>query len=177
MATVVVSYSRTANNDRLAAQLTKKLGGRHVRVTEPKPRTIGTIALDMMLQRTPSAEADLGRIGTGDFVVFVGPVWMGRPASPLRRSFRTLGPRIESYAFVTVCGGAGPNPRLVADLTKRMGKAPTLLKELPVAGLLPAQPKPTAAVTSSYLLSDEEANSLAESLMPSLRKERDRAVR
>lgn len=175
MATVVVSYSRTENNDRVAAQLSRKLGARQVRLTEDKPKTVGSIALDMLFQRTPAVQADLSNVGTGDFVVFVGPVWMGRPASTLRKSFRTLAPRLESYAFVSVCGGAGANPKLADDLARRLGKHPVLLKELPLATLLPSEPKPTPAMTSAYRITDEQAESFAESLLPSLRKVLKRA--
>lgn len=174
MATIVISYSYTANNDLLASHLSRKLGARQIRLTEPKPRTMGTIALDMLFQRTPPAQADLTNVGTGDFVVFVGPVWMGRAASPLRHTFRTLRSRVKSYAFLSVCGGAGPNPRLETDLTKRMGKEPAYLKELPIVSLLPHEPKPTRQMTSSYHITDQEAQAMTETVLPALRKERVR---
>jgi len=175
MKAIVISYSLTGNNEDLAASLAATLGAEHVRITEPKPRTMGTIALDMMFNRTPKiimpVEADRLRPNAEayDLVLFVGPVWMGQVASPFRACFKQLGPRIARYAFTSISGGAdGPNPRLADELKKRLGKEPVCLVDLHIADLLPAAPKPTREDTSAYRITESDVKHLTDTIVATL---------
>ena len=117
MKTIVVSYSLTGNNQDLAASLAAALGAEHVRITEPKPRTMSKIVLDTVFNRTPRVVVPVEQIGEYDLVLFVGPVWMGQIASPFRACFKKLGQGIAKYAFISICGGAdGPNPKIAGEL-------------------------------------------------------------
>jgi len=99
------------------------LAAEHVSITEPGKRTMGTIMLDTVFGRTPKIRMPAAKVEEYDLVVFVGPVWMGNVASPFRACFRELGAKIGKYAFVSISGGAdGPNPKLAAELAKRLGK-------------------------------------------------------
>ncbi len=53
MQTIVISYSLTGNNDALATSIATELVAKHIKIIESKPRTNGTIALDMLFNRTP----------------------------------------------------------------------------------------------------------------------------
>ena len=171
MKAVIVSYSLTGNNDSLAGSLAAVLGAEHVKITERGRRTMGTIALDNMLKRVPQVSVPAVKPEERDLVVFVGPVWMGQVASPFRACFRELGPRLGQYAFVSICGGAeGPNPKLAAELTKRLGKEPAVLVELHKADLLPSTPKPTRDDTMKYRVGDEQIRQLAAKAASELKK-------
>lgn len=171
MKAMVISYSLTGNNEALAASLAVSLAAEHARVTEARPRTMGAILLDMLFNRTPLIEMPEGSMECHDLVVFVGPVWMGRIASPLRACFGRLGPKIGRYAFVSISGGAdGPNPGLADELRKRLKKEPVSVVDMHVADLLPEDPKPIRAVTSAYRLKAEEAEGLADTALSALRK-------
>jgi flavodoxin len=109
METMVISYSLTGNNADLAASLAETLGAEHVRITEPKRRTMSTIVLDVLFKRTPKIVMPAAKAEEYDWVLFVGPVWMGQVASPFRACFKQLYPKIAKYAFISINGGAdGP---------------------------------------------------------------------
>lgn len=167
----VISYSMTGNNDAIATNIAAELAAEHIKLTEPKPRTNGTIALDMLFGRTPMVNQRLDNVGDTDLVVIVGPVWLGQVAAPLRSYLRQLRGRPGQYAFCSISGGAdGPNPKLAGDLTKRVGKAPAAVVDLHIADLLPADPKPTRAITSAYRLTDADIQSLTGTIVKALRE-------
>jgi flavodoxin len=171
MKMTVISYSLTGNNDRLARSLAGALGAEHASITEPKRRTMGTIVFDNVLGRTPKVAPPALKPEEQDLVMFVSPVWMGQVASPLRACFKEFGPRLGKYAFVSICGGAdGPNPKLAAELTKRLGKEPSAIVELHKADFLPREPKPTRNDTMKYRVSEEQVKQLTEQAMSALKK-------
>ena len=162
---VVVSYSLTGNNDALAASIASAFQAEHIRITEARPRTNGTIALDMLFNRTPKVNTEVDSVKDSDFVIFVGPVWMGHVASPLRACFKRLKDRLGRYAFVSISGGAdGPNPKLADELKKRVGKEPVALIDLHIADLLPSDQKPTREDTSSYQLTEKDVRALTDTI-------------
>jgi len=161
MRKLVISYSMTGNNDGLAKSIAKDLGAEHIRITEPKKRTNGKIAMDMIFNRTPKINESMKDLDTDGLVIFIGPVWMGHVASPLRRCFKDLKDHINHYALISISGGAlGPNPKLADELTKRMGKKPTAVIDLHIADLLPSDPKPTRQDTSVYRLNEQDIRNL-----------------
>ena len=169
MKPLVISYSLTGNNEVLAESLTEALGAARGRITESKTRTIGTTALDMLLNRTPKIELEVPEPQEHAPVLFVGPVWMGHVASPFRGCFTRLGPKLGDYAYVSISGGAdGPNPKLADELTKRLGKAPRAVVDLHIADLLPKDPAPRREDTSSYRLSEQDAGELTERVLAEL---------
>ena len=171
MKILILSYSFTGNNDGLAASLARALAAEHVRVTEPKHRSMGTIVFDMLLNRSPKIDVAPAKVEDYDLVLFVGPVWMGKAASPLRTCFKQFGFRLGKYAYVSISGGAdGSNPKLVEDLEKRLGKKPAALIDLHIAELLPREPKPDRRATSSYRLTDKDLQVLAEKAALQIKK-------
>lgn len=171
MKLVVVSYSHTGNNNALAETVAARLDARHVRITESKKRSIGRIALDMLFNRAPRTQLSGELFTDGDEVpIFVAPVWMGKAASPLRRTFSQVRGKIGDYGFVSISGGAdGPNADLEADLSSRLGKSPATVVDLHIADLLPTKPAPTRKDTMHYQLSRAEIDELAEQVTESLR--------
>jgi hypothetical protein len=170
MKVIVISYSRTGNNQDLAASLAAALGAEHARITEPKPRAMSKIVLDVMLKRTPKIALPVENVEGYDWVLFCGPVWMGQVASPFRACFKRLAPQIDHYAFVSICGGAdGPNPKLAGELEERLGKAPACLLDLHIAELLPPEPKPTRDDTMAYRITEGDVKRLTDTAVAGLR--------
>ena len=169
MNTIVISYSLTGNNEALAASVAASLGAKHVRITEPKSRKMGTIILDKLFKRTPKISMPVDDIEAYDWVLFVGPVWMGQIATPFRACFKQLGPKIKKYAFISISGGAdGPNPKLAAELEKRLTKAPACLIDLHIADLLPPEPEPTRQDTMAYRINEREVKHLTDTIVTTL---------
>ena len=169
MKRVVISYSLTGNNGSLAERLAAALGAEHIKITEPKSRSMGAIAWDVLFQRTPKIDLSIEDPEAYDWVLFCGPVWMGQAASPFRACFKELGPQIARYAFVSISGGAdGPNPKLAGELEERLGKAPACLIDLHIADLLPAEPKPVRKDTMAYRVTEGDLKHLADTVVAAL---------
>ena len=161
MRKLVISYSMTGNNEGLARSIAKDLGAEHIRITESKKRTNGKIAMDVIFNRTPKINESMTDLDTDGMVIFIGPVWMGQVASPLRVCFNELKDRLRHYAFISISGGAlGPNPKLADELTKRIGKKPAAVIDLHIADLLTTDPKPTRQDTSVYRLNEQDIRNL-----------------
>ena len=171
MKTVVVSYSLTGNNDALAAGIASGLNAKHVRITENRQRNTVTIVFDVVFNRSPRINPAPESVTNAENVIFIGPVWMGKVASPFRAYFRALKGRIGSYAFVSISGGAlGPNPKLGDELFLQTGKKPVAVLDHHVADLMPAEPKPTIKTTSSYRLNESDRERLINATVGELRK-------
>jgi hypothetical protein len=169
MKTLVISYSFTGNNDALANTVAKALDAEHIKVVELKPRTMFTIFMDMLFNRTPQIMPIITKPADYGLVVLVAPVWMGKVATPLRACFKQLKDNPVKYAFVSISGGsAGPNTKLEADLVKRTGKLPAALIDLHIANLLPDNPKPTQKDTAAYRVTDSDVQKLADSVINQL---------
>lgn len=170
MNTIVLSYSYTGNNRLLAAGVAQQLGARHIQIVEDRTRSELTIMLDMMFNRTPAVQPSPDILDGYDRVVFVAPVWMGKIASPIRPYLRRLKQYPAGYAFLSISGGAdGPNPKLESELISRTGTKPEILRNLHIADLLPADPKPTRTITSAYRLNDREVAALTDKMMMTLK--------
>jgi flavodoxin len=171
MKKLVISYSMTGNNDGLAKSIAADLGAEHIKITEPKKRTNGKIAMDVILNRTPKINESIDDLDKYGLIIFVGPVWMGQVASPLRMCFKDLKDDIKHYAFISISGGAlGPNPKLADDLTKRIGKKSAAVIDLHIADLLPSDPKPTRQDTSAYRLNEQDIQNLTGKAMKEIHK-------
>lgn len=161
MKIAVVSYSLTGNNDALGASVAKELSAEHIKITETKQRTTVSIVLDMIFNRTPRVQPMPAALAKYERILFVGPVWMGRSASPFRAYFRYLKAHPKPYAFASISGGAlNTNPKLADDLKKRAGTAPAAFVDLHIADLLPPDPKPTTKDTSAYRLNGDDITNL-----------------
>ena len=84
----IISYSLTGNNEALAVVIAAEFTAEHIKITESKPRTMGTIVLDMLFNRTPQVNPIVDKTEDNDLVLFMGPVWMGQVATPFRASSR-----------------------------------------------------------------------------------------
>ncbi len=170
MKTVVISYSRTGNNQILAKAIAAGLSAEHVTITMPGEKSFFSIGMDMLFNRTPKVNTTQENHVDFQNVVFVGPVWMGQIASPLRAPVRKHRNSLQQYAFVSISGGAdGPNTKLTAELKKRIGKDPVSVVNFLIAEMLPADPKPTREQTEAYRLDEAKAEELARKVMEELK--------
>lgn len=171
MKSIIISYSLTGNNDIIAKSVAAELGAKHIKISEPKTRTMGKIVFDILFNRTPQVDPIIEKVEEYDLVIFMAPVWLGQVATPLRAYFKQFKDRISKYAFVTICGGAeGPNTKLASELKKRMGKEPAALIEMHIADLLPPDSKPQKKDTMDYHLNDKDVQSLTSKIVKALRE-------
>lgn len=162
----IVSFSLTGNNEALADSVSKELSAEHIRIFEPKPRTMGSVILDIFFNRTPQVKPTPESIKQYDLILFFGPIWMGQIATPLRPYLKHLKTYPHKYAFVSISGGAdSTNPKLAAELKKRTGADPTSLIDLHIADLLPANPKPTRKDTSAYRINGDDIKKMTNTIV------------
>ncbi|MNB86155.1 hypothetical protein D3C75_330920 [compost metagenome] len=171
MSVAIISYSFTGNNEALAVNVAKALSTTHIRIKEPKPRTTGAIIIDMMLNRAPQVKPAPDQLGTYDMLLFVGPVWMGHVAAPLRAYLKHLKSHPHRYGFLSISGGAdGANPKLLQELRKRTGADPAVLLDLHIADLLPNKHQPAdRQATSAYRLNSGDLERLTQTVVEALR--------
>jgi hypothetical protein len=166
----IISYSLTGNNETLANGLASIYKAEHIRISEAKWRSMGKTVTDLLFNRVPPIHFHFTEAAAYDLILFVGPVWGGKAATPFRACFKQLIPRIENYAFVSISGGAlGANAKLQDDLEKRLKKSPVAVIDLHITDLLPENPKPRAADTSAYRITKDDARKLTDTVVTKLR--------
>ena len=177
MKTAIISYSLTGNNEAIATRIAKEMKVEHIRVTERKKRTNGTIAIDLLLGRIPFTQPGEQVLSSYDLIIFVAPIWMGQPAFPLRSYLGFLKKHPIKYAYVSISGGAmNDNPGLEEKLLKRTGMEPCVLVDHNIIDLLPTEPKPTTHDTSKYRLTEEDIERLAEHTVDLLKEKLSKEV-
>jgi hypothetical protein len=171
MKSIIVSYSLTGNNEALAGSVAKELSVEHIKISEPKPRAMGSIILDMICNRTPQVQPKPDSLNQYDLILFFGPIWMGQAAAPLRSYLRYLKSCSHKYVFISISGGAdGANPKLAGELKKRSGAEPAALIDLHIADLLPSDPKPVRKDTSAYRINDGDIKKMTNTIVEALRR-------
>ena len=167
MSKCILSYSMTGNNDALAKRIAKATGAQHIAVTERK-RSVLTIILDVVFGRVPKTQQDVSMLDGFDEVIFVGPVWMEKAASPLRKYLLYIKERNLPYKFVTISGGSlHKNPKLKDDIVKYGGENLTLLKDMYISDLL-GKDEVTMKETSGYKLTDDDLKAIALPILEAL---------
>ena len=165
MKIAVVSYTMTGNNGKLAEKIAAEFQAEHIKVKELKKRKMLSIVMDVVFDRTPKVQVDSKIVEWCDLIIFVGPVWLGKVATPFRKYFEYVKENIDEYAFVSINGGGEViNLKIKEDLVKRTGKNPVLLKEFHIADLLPQKLKPTRQDTMDYRVDDEDIENITNSI-------------
>ncbi len=174
MKTVVISYSYTGNNEDLSSKFAKEIGADHIRVTETKKRTMGTIIMDALFNRNPAISMSNDGISDDDLVIFFSPVWLGQVAAPMRTAMKQLEDKNFKYGFISLSGGAdgpGCNGKVPSELKKRMGRDAEFVLDLYKADLLPEDVTPTRQLTMDLRVNEKHLESLLASIKASLAKE------
>ena len=153
MKTLIVYYSNTGNNELLALHLHKKLQCEILKIQELNRRSGFTIFFDILFNRTPKLKKHNLRLEQYDEFIFVGPVWAGRIASPIRAFMRDEKRFIKSYSLITFCGGGAKEQadKIRNELKNILAIAPTAVVELWITRL-PVK----AAITSNYHATAED---------------------
>lgn len=158
---LVVSYSFSGNNARLAKGLAEKINSDHIKIEEARKRRIPTILFDIIFNRTPKIRPIENELSDYDYVVFVAPIWFGKIATPFRQLFKACKDYIHNYAFVSLSGGTnGIAPNVRKELETYLGKAPQLLEHHLICDLVPYEQRGDRKILHSYKLNDSDATML-----------------
>jgi flavodoxin len=171
MKTKVISYSFTGNNEALAADFAKEIGAIHLRITEPKKRTMGTILKENLFKKDPKINLSEDEILENDFAVFFSPFWFGKIASPLRSYFKQIKKKCFKYGFISLCVGFEDHDgteKFKIELTDMLGREPEFVIIKKIADLLPSEPIPTQKLLNDYRVNQDHTKLLVASLKDSI---------
>ncbi len=170
MKTLVLSYSHTGNNAKLAKCITNQLEADFFPIREIKKRNIGTIIFDVLFNSTPQIQDFDFFVGKYDHVVLIGPVWIGKIASPFRAVFKSYHSVIGPYSFVTLCAGThDDNPKIEEELERRAGKAPEAVVKLFLKDLFSNDIKVKKSEIDNLKITDKTAMMLANDVCKKLK--------
>lgn len=157
MKNLIVYYSFTRNNEKLAEHLRDRLNCEIVKLETVKKRNGFSILFDLMFSRKPRLKPVTVSLRDYDHVIFVAPIWAGKIAMPLTSFLSDQKQNIRSYAFATLCGGGNVNQKenVRQELLSIVQKAPLNMLELWINDLLTEDKKNTIKYTSGFRIEDE----------------------
>jgi flavodoxin len=133
MKNVIVYYSFTHNNEKLARLLSEKLQCEKLRIETVKPRNGFSIFLDIFFKRTPTVKDLEKSLAVYDHVIFISPIWAGKIATPMKSLLQREHRMVARYSFISLCGGApGQEEKIERELVSLLGKKPDAHVELSV---------------------------------------------
>ena len=158
MKNLIVYYSFTQNNEKLAKYLQQHLGCDIVKIETLRKRTGFSILLDLMFNRQPKIKTVPYYLRDYDHIIFIAPIWAGKIAMPLKTFLANETNNIKQYSFVTLCGGgnAAQKEKLQRQLKQITGKSPDNAVELWVNDLLPTNQRDTIKYVTGYRIDPTE---------------------
>lgn len=159
MNSLIVYYSYTGNNRLLAQHLARTLECDLCPLVEVKKRTKIGLFLDIALKRLPLVKNLDRNLAHYENIIFVAPLWASKIASPMRTLLMKERDSILRYSFVTLCGGyeiEGQKEKVIDDLTRLVGRAPTSVYELRISDLFPPEKKRKIRFISRYHANQED---------------------
>lgn len=127
MRALVVYYSLSGNTRAVAERAARDLGADIAEVHSARYDAAGfrflRAAFDSWRGRLPAIEVSGGRPEGYDLVLLMAPVWVGRPAAPMRAYLTQNRGRLKRVAFLLTCGGSCP-PRAFEDMATLAGREP-----------------------------------------------------
>lgn len=168
MAVKIIAYSMNGNNRMYATHLGEELNCDVVLLEEKKTRSFGTIFKDIIFNTTPKL-TNLPEFEAFDHIILIGPIWAGRPCTPLRKAFKEIKKLQLEYSFVSLSGGnLDHNVKAQSYLLKVTGKQPEFIAINALSELADQEFNPQDAMR--YVASEDKIAALATSTAERLRQ-------
>lgn len=172
MKTLILSYSFSGNNKKFAESLANKLKAKHIEIKEQKERSIKSIMLDVIFHRKQKVLIDPEIVNDYENVIFVGPFWMGKIATPLKPYFKHNKTAKKPYGFITVSGGSlGKNNKYTKELINRNGFEPMFCCDYYIVDLMDKSEDKSMKESSSYSLSENDVTNLVDKTISHIKKD------
>lgn len=151
MKPIIVYYSHTGNNEKLAVELRDRIGGELREIKEIKKRNNISILFDSFVKRKAQlASIDFDISGYRP-VILLAPIWAGKIAAPMRTFIEKEKNHLTYYSFITLCSGVeGQLGKLKYELSTIIPKKPAAVAELWINNLLPEKQRNKIKYTSSF---------------------------
>jgi hypothetical protein len=154
---VIIYYSHSGNNEKLAYELKKRIGYEIFKICEKRKRKTISILWDKLFKRNSKLSdyfIDLKKYGN---VIFVAPIWNGKIATPMRTFLEKEKNSVDNYSFIAVCNGEeGQKPKIHSELLSITGRAPSDVVELSINSLLPEEHRHKVRYTFNYRISSRD---------------------
>ncbi|PTL39041.1 flavodoxin family protein [Alkalicoccus saliphilus] len=138
MKPVIMYYSHSGNNQKLAQELQDRLGCEMYEIKEKKKRKNISIFVDFLVKRKSRLAPLDVEVNSYSPVLLLAPVWAGKIAAPMRTFIQREKP--ANYSFITLCSGAdGQKDKITAELSALTPEKPAAVAELWINNLLPKE--------------------------------------
>lgn len=151
MRPLIVYYSHTGNNEKLALDLKNRLECDIHKISEVKKRKTISIIFDFLFKRKANLIKTNFTIKNYDCLIFVSPIWGGKIASPIRTFIEQDKKNLSKYFYITLCNGQlGQKEKIIEELYTVVQRKPDDVIELWINNLLPEEKKNKIKHTFNY---------------------------
>ncbi|MEA4969910.1 MAG: hypothetical protein VB051_05180 [Candidatus Pelethousia sp.] len=157
MKPLIIYYSHTGNNEKLALKIEDRLGCEILKIDEKKKRKTISILLDFIFNRNSKLSGYQIADHEHDVFILIAPIWGGRIASPMRAFLEKESYRICKYFFISLCNGeTGQKEKIAAELSSIIQREPIGVTELWINRLLPEDQQNKVKHTFNYKVRDHD---------------------
>jgi flavodoxin len=157
MKSLIVFYSHSGNNEKLAYRLKELVGCDIYKISEVKKRKTISILIDLLFKRTPKLATPTICVKDYDSIIFVAPIWGGKIASPMKAFIEQEKNNFAKYFYITLCNsGIGQKEKIVEQLNSIVQRKPGEVIELSINNLLPEEKKFKIKHTFNFKISKQD---------------------
>jgi menaquinone-dependent protoporphyrinogen IX oxidase len=157
MNALVVYYSHSGNNEKLAYQLKERLSCDIHKISELKERKTISILFDSFIKHKLKLSSCNINLKEYDKVNFVAPIWGCKIASPMREFMNIEKNNLEKYFFITLCNGEiGQKEKVDTELYSILHRKPNEVKELWINSLLPEEKQNKIKHTFNFRIKEHD---------------------
>ena len=153
MKPLIVYFSHSGNNEKLATELRDRIGCDTYEIKEKKKRKDLSILFDVLLKRNSRLapiDIDVSEYGP---IILLAPIWAGKIAAPMRTFIKMEQNKLTDYSFITLCSGAeGQREKIANELSSLTAQKPTAVTELWINNLLPEEQRNKIKYTTNFRL-------------------------
>lgn len=165
MKSVVLYYSFTNNNAKLADEIAKIMNTEVINVTDKKPRSYFTIIKELMFKTKPQTSPDHIIVKDYDYIVVVAPVWANKVATPMIGYLEEIKKLKIPYSFSSIHGYYKTEPSKVYKQLLKIAGEPQFYKTFSVKDL--KQKDKSKKMVLKYRITNKQAKTMAESFAAS----------
>jgi len=129
MKTLIVYYSLTNNNEKLALYLKEKLNCDLFAIQTKKKWHFFDIFLSFLFKKKAHLQEYKIEWSNYERFIFIAPIWLGKIAFPLKTFLTEEKSNIKNYHFISICVG-GQKEKLTESLTNILSNEPQSVEEI-----------------------------------------------
>lgn len=105
MKSLIVYYSHSGNNEKLAYALKERIESDIHKISEVKKRKTISILLDFIFKRKTILSDSKINVTEYKNTILVAPIWGCKVATPMRVFIEREKSNLNKYSFITLCSG------------------------------------------------------------------------